>query len=398
MTELTPALKALLDDPGEVQDPVAVLHWGKSGSYLLCSLLDGHAQTLQNPFEAMFSYHYREGLLFTARANGRVCAEEVLPWAEANYDAIAGIREPALEARTAFLGFLRQILSRRPNGMGRADLIKAVHVAYAAARGHPLTTTRPVLVWNLHLVQSAELLLSLYPAMRFVTTVRFPEKALDSELFTFCFQQQNFAAAEIVRRNLASIFERDTPLTADHVAVRFEDMHCEPEATTRALAAWIGIDWAPSMLISSIDGEAYYFSQQYVHTGRNDDPRGLTGFSPERARDRSFSILSLADRLVLRLALRRLYVGWGYGSEAPAWPATLQACILGAMAWLPMRPQRAMFSRDWAAAGSLQALLGVSRYYLAEIVPTARLLGRKSRSQAPLLPILTPGNRGVRTG
>jgi hypothetical protein len=401
MDELTAPLAALLDDPDAVQDPIAILHWGKSGSYLLCSLLDGHPQALQNPFDSMFGYFHREGQLFADRADGWVAADEATRWAAANCDSIIGDRRPAVEARAAFLFFLERILSRCANGVTRRYLFKAVHVAYAAARRKPLSTTRPFLIWNLHVLQASDVLLELYPDIRFVTTVRFPEKALDSELFTFCSQARNFDAPEIVRRSLADVFKRDTPILANHVGLRFEDMHCRPEATMRALAEWIGIDWASSLLASTIDGEEYYFSGQHVHTRPSADPRGVTGFSPERALDRSFSILSPVDRFLFRLVLARQYHAWGYGSDATVWPESLRGLILSLLAWRPLRAQTNMFASDLAAAArsrSKSAVTKVLRSYLAEVAPTAELLRRKGRSDAGVLSVLRPVGLGESGG
>ena len=397
MDKLTAPLAELLEDPDAVQDPVAILHWGKSGSYLLCSLLDGHPQALQNPFDSMFSYFYREGQLFADRPDGTVAADEATRWAAANYDSIAGNRQPAVEARAAFLFFLGRILSRCPNGLSRRYLFKAVHVAYAAARHKPLSTRRPFLIWNLHVLQTPDVLLKLYPDIRFVTTVRFPEKALDSELFTFCFQTRNLDAPEIVRRSLGGIFDRDTPILTDHVGLRFEDMHCRPEATMRALAGWIGIDWAPSLIASTIDGEDYYFSGQHVHTRPSADPRGVTGFSPERALDRSFSIMSPVDRLLFRLVLARQYQAWGYGSEASVCPESLRGFIISLLAWRPLRAQTTMFASGLATAvrsRSKSAVKKVLQSYLAEIAPTAELLRRKGRSDAGVLSVLQPMSGG----
>jgi hypothetical protein len=325
----------------------------------------------------------------------------VLRWAEANYDAIGGLRAPATQARADFMAFLELMLSRRPGGIGRPSLIKAVHVAYAAARRRPVSTTEPVLVWNVHAINPVETLKSLHPDIRFVSTVRFPEKAIDSELFAFCFQSPNFDTPEIVRRNLAVVFEMDRPLAARHVAIRFEDMHCDPERTTRALASWIGVEWEPSLLESSIDGEPYYFPRQYVHTKPGSDARGVTGLSPERALDRSYSTLGPADRLLIRLVLKRHYADWGYDSRLRAWPPFLDDWILRGLAWFPSRAQRAMFRRDCASAvraRSARALLDALRRYLAELSATRKLLLDTRRAKDGLIPVLEIGNIAARTG
>jgi hypothetical protein len=401
LDKLTASLGTLLENADTVRGPVGVLHWAKSGSYLLCSLLDGHPQVLQNPFEAMFLYPYRENELFAGRPEAVLPKDEVLRWAEANYDAIGGARGPAVQARADFMSFLALILSRRPRGIDRASLINAVHVAYAAARRRPISTIEPTLVWNVHAINPIETLKILHPGIRFVSTVRFPEKAMDSELFAFCFQSPNFDTPEIVRRNLAAVFEMDRPLAAGHVATRFEDMHCEPERTTRALASWIGLDWEPSMLESTIDGEPYYFPREYAHTKPGGDARGVTGFSPERALDRTFNILSPADRLLIRLVLKRHYAHWGYDSGLRAWPPVVEDWVFSVLALFPMRAQRRMFLRDCASASrarSAGGLFDVCCRYLAELMLTRRLLVDKRRASEALIPILTVRNTAAGKG
>jgi hypothetical protein len=397
---LTSPLRVLIDNPDLVRGPVGILHWAKSGSYLLCSLLDGHPQVLQNPFEAMFLYPYRENELFAGRPQALLPKDEVLQWAEANYDAIGGLRTSAAKAQADFMAFFDLILSRRRNGIGRPSLIKAVHVAYAAARRRPVSTTEPILVWNVHAINPVETLKSLHSDIRFVSTIRFPEKAIDSELFAFCFQSPNFATHEIVRRNLAGVFEMDRPLAARHVAIRFEDMHCEPERTTRALASWIGVEWEPSLLESSIDGQPYYFPREYVHTKPGSDARGVMGLGPERALDRTYSTLGPVDRLVIRLVLKRHYADWGYDSRLRAWPPLIQDWVLRGLAWLPLRAQRAMFRRDCASAvraRSARALIDALRCHLAEISATRRLLLDTRRASDGLIPVLEIGNTATRT-
>jgi hypothetical protein len=211
----------------------------------------------------------------------------------------------------------------------------------------------------------------------------------------FCFQWRNFETHQIVRRNLGSVFEADRPVTAAgrHVAIRFEDMHCKPERTLRALASWIGIDWEPGLLDSTIDGERYYFPGEFTHTRGGSETQGVTGFSPARARDRTFHILSPMDRVLLRLVLRKNYIAWAYEDGPPAWMRKrwVAELVLRLLTWLPMRAQRILFLRDLATAvkqRSMTAFCGVLGRYAAEVAPTRRLLLQKKAMADGLIPIL----------
>lgn len=340
-----------LHRPEQADRIVAVGLWGRSGSYLLSNLLDGHPQTLALPphsshwiahFIALFLVRVEEG----AFAEGSLLA----PFVTAFCDGFPNLFSDTQEARAA--DYIRLGPSGEwPAGVPRAafeiqfrdalaglaergtltprTLFAAIHTAYAAACGMTVEPD-PVIVWQAHNVQNYhwDFYERLLGPMQLLLTVRDPVRTYDSWL-SATLEHLPCPPTTITAPRLFLDYLRLTghgcPVTAEKNirAVRFEDMHNRTEAVLRAVAGWIGIRWDPVLLETTSDGKTVWFK-----TGT----RQVTGTRPIPRIQAAPKFCRWIDRLALRILFADAYAVW-YRRKSPL-PRQIRYWLIGLLALL----------------------------------------------------------------
>jgi hypothetical protein len=130
-------------------------------------------------------------------------------------------------------------------------------------------------------------------------------------------------------------------------AVRFEDMHIEPDVMMRRLARWLGIDFHPCLLESTWNGTPYVVTIRGVP---------CCGANPSNAKRRSNN-LHLADRLLTFALLHDNFVQWNYPIPRMMHRRWVRLCIIALLCVAPMKI-------EWVTARLVigrQALVGLRK-------------------------------------
>ena len=187
-----------------------VVGCSRSGTTLLRAMLDAHP-ALAVPPESHFA------LAPSVRALRRALRRD--PWF-----ALWGIEAPDL------------------HGLGCADAVRAVFAAYAAARGKPRYADKTP-----HYVSHLPELAARFPEAQFVHVVRDGRDVALSLLEVPWGPDTLEDAARHWRRRVLE--GRDAGLPPDRYReLRYEALVADPERELRALAPWLGLEYAAAML------------------------------------------------------------------------------------------------------------------------------------------------------
>jgi hypothetical protein len=334
-------------DVAQMDHAVAICHWGRSGSIFLASYLDGHPDVIVLPNlagEPIYKFYdeYRQLSIW----------EKVVA-----YPVYCGIRrggaadlflspnpagDYAIDPARYYAATL--VLLARYGGESRAWLenrstfIKFVHVAYAIARGQVPNNPRPVIAYAQHWVNErlASAFIEDFPAGKFLHTIRDPISTFDSWFqirFVWAFNENSDPSATYSFPAFDAVHDLLTwdrphrgmgPRTR---AVRFEDMHLEPEALMRRVAAWLEIPFHPCLLESTLNGNPLV-----VQGGG----ASWVGAKAENAQRRSKN-LSRHDQALIFALLQRNFIAWHY-AISPAYARRIVRLCTILLCWFaPMR-------------------------------------------------------------
>jgi hypothetical protein len=331
------------DVPG-METAVSICFWGRSGSLLLASYLDGHDDIVILPMlasEAIYLcfYEYRslsvwEKLLaYPEYSEFRKSSEAAL--FKGDFAIAAAEYYAAVHALFAIYG-------DRPAAWldSRLRFFQLVHVAYAVATGRRCGNPRPLMIYAQHCTDDevATRFVEDFPSARFIHTIRDPISSFDSwfdrvlELRTvWCHptdvDPHYFSPGFDAVRDLLTWDRAHRGMEARTRAIRFEDLHLAPEATMRRVADWLGIPYVPCLIESTWNGTPWVVKVRGV---------AWCGSNPDNARRRSNN-LDLADRLLMYALLRDNFIAWNYPSPKAMRQRWIRLCIL-AMLWIvPMK-------------------------------------------------------------
>ncbi|USQ95291.1 NTP transferase domain-containing protein [Caulobacter sp. RL271] len=271
-----------------IVDVFAVQNWGRSGSTFLQSLLDDHPQVLSTP-----NFYSRRYYLAWARSIARVPDGQKIDaflkifrqwWDPGLVDATAGLHRLGPH-RNALAGVSRQTLEgylRAAFATGRSitrrSLFEAGHLAYALARGQSLAPGDLQIMFPVHGEPRsvAAALLEDFPHARFIHTIREPTANVASSIEHLCFNGLD-VRADALESVLASLFDRRSRrygpphtsfeseayfpyLAANGQArlLRLEDLHGDGAGVLASLCAWLNLQQASQLLISTYDGKLWW--------------------------------------------------------------------------------------------------------------------------------------------
>jgi Sulfotransferase family len=355
---------ALLQHYGaEAMDRVAaILPWGRSGSVLLSSQLDGHDDVLMLPAlrsDGIYRFHelypslsLRQKLMaypvFTDlydATSADVCGPSIFAGEFAisptqYYASIQAICQAYADGPPAFLA-------------SRRAFFVLMHVAYSLALDRRPATPRPLIVCAQHGWDDARArrLVEDFPQARFVHAIRDPISSFD-RLFSWYFdpdllpprqppKQERAAVALGTHRSryisavapwsiIGYLIARDGPQSGMETrtrAIRFEDLHCDTAQTMRSLCDWLGISYQATLLDSTFNGKPY------VVTGEGN---AWSGPRPEKAK-RCFRNLAARDRALIFALLYENFAAWDYPCPRIFAHRTVRCLMLVLLPLLPMK-------------------------------------------------------------
>ncbi len=353
------------------QTVVALFNYGRSGSGLLDSLIDGHPQVASIPGVLMKGFFAR-GVWEALNAEG---SGELLPrfmeTYEVLFDAASSKPVPTGVPRedTVGIGRTEGLTNLGPNGdevmsvdraafhaaasqmiatAGEVDqgtLFRIVHRAYEAAAGGD-GAEKPVLFYHIHNPAEYPLanFLGHFPEARLLMTVREPIQSCESWLLREF--ESPAAYNEICHRieRILSLYSDVNFQFQPSAALRLEDLKTEPEATISRLCAWIGIDEAPSLYTQTALGRKWWGDPSGLDYAR---AKGGSPFAKASLDYPPGRVFSERDLLVLTTLLEPFRVHAGYAAaDASAFEANLQR--IRPLLDQPMDFERRLFE---AAAG-----------------------------------------------
>lgn len=292
----------------EAMDRVAaILSWGRSGSLLLASYIDGHDDVLMLPelcgwLLYQFFDHYPSLPLRDKLLAYPAFQPEYTPFFTGNfaissaqyYAAVQAIIEVSakwspefLESRRAFFLF--------------------VHIAYNLALGRRSASSRPFIVYAQHVFNNelAREFVEDFPQAKFVHTVRDPISSCDG-IFQHHLQfVENHIHLPCMAILLLTATAGDQPhlgMESRTRTIRFEDQHCDLAETMRGLSDWLGLPYQAALLDSTFNGIPYV-----VASGG----KAWSGPRREQVQRRSINI-SRKDQALLFALCYENFEEWNY--------------------------------------------------------------------------------------
>jgi hypothetical protein len=289
-------------DLARMERAVAICHYGRSGSKLLASYLDGHDDVIMLPmyrgwriyqfFQRYQSLSLRDKLIaypvFSTdffQGDFPIAAADYYAAVNALFDVYGSRSIEFLESRRAFFQFL--------------------HVVYCVALGRRPSSAHPLIVYAQHSVndQLATQFVEDFPQARFIHTVRDPITTC-GRLFDRWFRDGGRGFSS-VRYVISHLIRADTPHTGMESrtkAIRFEDMHLHLERTMRAVSDWLGLSYQSSLLDSTFNGATWVVERGTM---------SWSGSNPMQA-IRDIQNTSFTDRSLLFAVLNEDFVAWNY--------------------------------------------------------------------------------------
>ena len=415
----TPAGQANADIDSNRLTRVASIHYyGRSGSIFLQSLLDSHPDVVMLPTVYLCGFH-----TFWRRYGGRRPAEVVAAFVHeygilfdsASTDEVIDVGKGIGlvynfhhmgEGHDERLGLDRAVFSERlmrkaalgvgaDGRLSRKFLFQAVHAAYAEALGRRVRSANPLIVYQGHNPQFAQiehLILDFSPNLKFVHCVREPLPSLGSWL-AHVRSGELGGALDLSFRVLGRAIDHAKPILnqwpgdgakpplvswneRNTRAVRLEDLHQRPRETLERLCAWLDIPWDDALLQSTFDSKLWHWT---------DGRRTISGFQPGKQANIRGDVFTGLDRLRLRLLLADTYLAWNY--PLSRWYRSSALAWLSVLTWLaPFRMEVAVWRRQDSWSPSRVA--AAASAYLRMRIEIYRRWRRDGRHRDALLKLL----------
>jgi hypothetical protein len=348
---------------------VAVCYWGRSGTILLSSYLDGHGDVMMLPatrgvlvypfFERYQSLSLRDKLIaypgFTelldasSKEDGFGCSlfdDDFAISSAQYYAAVQAILEVYGKWPPEFLA-------------SRRAFFLFVHIAYNLALGRRPASSRPQIVYAQHEWDNvvARHLVEDFPQAKFVHTIRDPISSFD-RLFDWWLRLEFLQHKEPLRdfsetrprrwrpaspgppwRVLRHLVNADRPHFGMESRTRALRLHCDTAETMRDLSDWLGLHYQATLLDSTFNGIPYVVTRD-----------GITwsGRRPEQAQRQSRNV-SRKDRALLSALFYENFVAWNYPCPRIFGKPIVRWLVLILLALVPMKTEiifaRAIFKR-----------------------------------------------------
>jgi len=326
------------DMPAFSNAPVALLHFGRSGTGLLHSLIDGHPEISTLPgtylqgyfnpgvWDALAAGGWRElpdrfadmfQVLFDANSPNPVPARprEAVPFL-GQREGMTRVGEDRDETLTLDRDAFRAEALKRLSGLEIADpmsFLMVVHAAYEAVTGGD--GEKNTVFYHFHNPDDFAKLnfLRYAPEARLLMMVREPVESLESWIRRMV---RAGDCENIVQRILAMLFAVDQVAfrAQDAVGVRLEDVKARPEETMQALCGWLGVEEDPCLYEMTAQGKKWWgdpSSPDY------DEAKGMAPFADAATRQPRKQLLSNADRRIFQTLFYPFSVRFGYREPDP---------------------------------------------------------------------------------
>jgi len=321
---------------------VGLLHFGRSGTGLLHSLIDGHPEisTLPGIFTRGF---FNDGVWKRLSSDGwRRLPENFSNEFEALFDAASPRPTPSqLGEDSIFMGvkdgmttlgdgrnevlhvdrekFCQEALQLM-SGFEKIDpmiFLRIVHAAYERTirTGGKASAEKHLAFYHIHNPDDFALLnfLRYAPDTRLLMMVREPIQSCESWI-RISFRDNDYA--QIALRIIAMLFDIDRVCfrIRDSIGVRLEDLKSRPKKTMKSLCAWMGIKESTALYQMTVQGKKWWgdpTSPDY------DKDKAMEPFGTASTVRPIGAVFSERDQLVLRTLYYPFSVRFGYAKADP---------------------------------------------------------------------------------
>ena len=315
---------------------IALLHFGRSGTGLLHSLIDNHSEISTLP-SIYFSEYFDVDNWKKLAANGwDQIPENFVSQYEVLFDASssvlilnANLLIPdigQLEGMTnvgekgdgvltvdrdVFCRELRRLMSGYPK-LDASTFFTLVHVAYEATLNN--SSDKQTIFYHIHnpSVPAKLNFLRYRPDTRFVMMVRDPLQSCESWL-SKCFDKKDYGQDLVPIRILTMLFDIDQIAfrKCDSVGVRLEDLKLHPKETISSLCDWMGIEEEPGLYEMTAQGQKWWGDPSSVDYSE----AGMSPFDNKSIKRKIGSIFSDRDQFILRTFFYPFSVRFEYVDE-----------------------------------------------------------------------------------
>ena len=326
-------------NPPQLPDKlVALLHFGRSGTGLLHSLIDGHPEISTLPSIYLRGF-FNAGIWRKIAADGRRgLPERFADEFAVLFDARSPKPVPGMlgedtsnmgrkegmttlgEGRDESLSLDRDKFCAEAHGLMKYHekidprvFLSIVHAAFEKTLG--TETEKHTVFYHIHNPDEFAKLnfLRYAPDARLVMMVREPIQSCESWI-RVPFKENDYNNVSI--RIIAMLFGIDQIAfrTLDSVGVRLEDLKKHPKATMRGLCAWLGVDETPSLYETTAQGKKWWGDPS---SPSYEEKKTVSPFDDAPIRRAVGTIFSEQDQFVLRTLFYPFSVRFGYREPDP---------------------------------------------------------------------------------
>lgn len=319
--------------------PIALLHFGRSGTGLMHSLIDNHPEISTLPSIFLGGY-FNDGVWEDLSSDDvdrlperfvdkfevlfDAASPKPIPSSEPDGLSMIGFKEGMTNLgesrnkvltvdRQAFCEEARRLLKLSPD-IDAGRFLRIVHASYEKAIG--TESEKNTLFYHIHNPNLGAWFnfLKNLPDARIMMMVREPVQSCESWLKEYA---HSLDFQKVTLRITQMLFDIDkVPFRRrDSVGVRLEDLKARPKETLPALCRWIGIEEAPSLYDMTARGEKWWgdpTSPDY------DSQKEMSPFDDVCLKRKPGSIFSEQDRFLLETLYYPFSVRFGYREENQA--------------------------------------------------------------------------------
>ena len=317
---------------------IALLHFGRSGTGLLHSLIDNHSEISTLP-SIYFSEYFdvdnwkkliangwdqipenfvsQYEVLFDASSSAPVPTINTEAWSLGVDEGMANVGEKGDEVltvdRDVFCRELRGLMIGYPK-LDASTFFTLVHVAFEAALTNP--SDKHTILYHIHRAKYYTGLnfLRHNPNVRFIMMVREPLQSCESWLRDCVDDRMKGSDVnDIANRIIQMLFDIDQIAfrRCDSVGVRLEDLKLHPDETIASLCDWMGIEEEPGLYEMTAQGKKWWGDPSSVDYSE----AGMSPFDDKSIRRQIGSIFSDRDQFILRTFFYPFSVKFGYVDE-----------------------------------------------------------------------------------
>jgi Sulfotransferase family len=287
----------------------AILCWGRSGSLLLSSYLDGHADVMMLPeIGSQSLYYFFECYKFLPLRDKLIAYPVFEPHNRRFFEGDFAISPAQYYAAVqAILEFYADWPAEFRES--RRAFFLFVHIAYNLALGRRPAGSHPLIVFAQHMPDDAlaKQLVEDFPLAKFVHVVRDPISSCNG-MFRFIFSLSDESRRACTLAPFWALFlltNTDQPhsgMESRTRTLRFEDLHSDTAETVHDLADWLGLPFQATLLDSTFNGVPWIVKRDGI---------AWSGRRSEHVQRQSQS-LSLKDQALLFAFLYENFVEWNY--------------------------------------------------------------------------------------